>query len=103
MSPGRRRLPRGSCLLLAVGTLGACGSSSDGPPQGGVDGDAGAEAGASCEGFPMPNPASSGLPNPASYAANADGTVTDEVTGLIWQGAVDATRYTEDEARARCA
>ena len=50
----------------------------------------------------MPNPASTGLPNPASYTANADGTVTDDVTGLVWQGVVDDTRYMQDEAAAHC-
>jgi hypothetical protein len=40
----------------------------------------------------MPNPASSGLPNPASYTDLGDGTVKDNVTGLIWQQAVAATQ-----------
>src|SRR5258706_10778300 len=35
--------------------------------------------------WPMPNPAPSGLPHPASYSVSASGDqVTDEVTGLIW-------------------
>jgi len=41
-------------------------------------------------GWPMPNsPAdwSSGAPNLASYTDNGNGTVTDRVTGLIWQQA----------------
>jgi hypothetical protein len=53
-------------------------------------------------GFPMPNVAASGLPNPASYVANADGTVTDRVTGLTWEGAVDALNYTQEQAARRC-
>jgi hypothetical protein len=40
----------------------------------------------------MPNPASTGLPNPSSYTNNGDGTVTDNVTGLIWQQAVTTTQ-----------
>jgi hypothetical protein len=36
-------------------------------------------------GFVMPNPPTSGLPNPAKYADNGDGTVTDKVTGLLWE------------------
>ena len=40
--------------------------------------------GADC-GFTMPNPATAGLPNPASYKDNGDGSVTDNVTGLIWE------------------
>jgi hypothetical protein len=35
-------------------------------------------------GFVMPN-RGSGLPNPAKYADNGDGTVTDMVTGLLWE------------------
>jgi len=42
------------------------------------------------EGWPMPNPASAGLPNPASYTVDAtNDTVTDNVTGLMWQRTVD--------------
>ena len=40
----------------------------------------------------MPNPASSGLPNPASYTDNGDGTVTDNVTKLVWQKAVTSSQ-----------
>jgi uncharacterized protein DUF1566 len=42
--------------------------------------------------WPMPNPATSGLPNPASYTDNGDGTVTDDVTRLVWQKAVASTQ-----------
>jgi hypothetical protein len=42
--------------------------------------------------WPMPNPASSGLPNPASYSDNGDGTVTDNVTKLVWQKAVSSSQ-----------
>jgi hypothetical protein len=38
-----------------------------------------------CGSFPFPNPASSGLPRPASYSDNGDGSVTDNVTKLIWE------------------
>ena len=38
--------------------------------------------------WPMPNPSSSGLPNPSSYTDLKDGTVQDNVTGLVWQQAV---------------
>ena len=38
-----------------------------------------------CNGFTMPNPATAGLPNPASYTDNGDGTITDKVTGLVWE------------------
>jgi hypothetical protein len=60
-------------------------------------------AGTAC-GFTMPNPASAGLPNPASYTENLlDGTVTDNVTGLTWAGAVEPTTvYTQGQAIRRC-
>jgi hypothetical protein len=77
----------------AVALVAGCGSSSNAPPPPAND----------CGGFPMPNPASTGLPNPMSYAVNADDTITDKVTGLTWQGTVDATQHTQDEAVALCA
>src|ERR1700679_1117325 len=53
--------------------------------------------------WPMPNPASAGLPNPASYTVQGDGTVKDDVTGLIWQQAVTATQaYTWADAQTYC-
>ncbi len=51
----------------------------------------------------MPNPVSSGLPNPASYRDNGDGTVTDNVTCLTWQKAAGPATYTVDAGRAYCA
>src|SRR4030095_4057083 len=53
--------------------------------------------------WPMPNPASAGLPNPASYRDNGDGTVTDNVTCLPWQKTVSSPTYTVDAGRAYCA
>ena len=35
--------------------------------------------------WPMPNPASAGLPNPSSYDTSIAGVVRDNVTGLMWQ------------------
>jgi hypothetical protein len=53
--------------------------------------------------WPMPNPASAGLPNPASYTDQGNGTVKDTVTGLIWQQAVAKTQaYTWTGAQAYC-
>jgi hypothetical protein len=78
--------------LSAMLALAGCGSSGNDPPPA-----------TECDGFPMPNPAATGLPHPASYTANADGTVTDAVTGLTWEGAVDGKAYMEDEAVAHCA
>jgi uncharacterized protein DUF1566 len=51
----------------------------------------------------MPNPASAGLPNSASYTNNVDGTVTDNVTGLVWEGTVDPSSYSQAAAAAYCA
>jgi hypothetical protein len=51
----------------------------------------------------MPNPASTGQPNPASYRDNGDGTITDNVTCLTWQKASPTTTYTVDGGRAYCA
>jgi hypothetical protein len=53
-------------------------------------------------GFSMPNPASTGLPNPASYAALADGTVSDLVTGLTWEGVPGPGSYTQAQANSYC-
>jgi hypothetical protein len=36
----------------------------------------------------MPNPRGANLPNPAEYTSCGDGTVRDDVTGLIWQESV---------------
>lgn len=64
-------------------TPGGCEASMDCPSSGGTGG----------EGKPpvkngtwaMPNPPSSGLPNPASYDTTIEGVVRDNVTGLMWQ------------------
>jgi hypothetical protein len=51
----------------------------------------------------MPNPASAGLPNPASYTDQGNGTVEDNVTGLVWQKAVTtAQAYTWADAITYC-
>jgi hypothetical protein len=57
----------------------------------------------SCGRFRMPNPASTGLPNPPSYTTNADGTVTDNVTGLVWEGTVGPDLYMQADAILHCA
>lgn len=54
-------------------------------------------------GFPMPNPASSGLPNPASYDTTTAGVVLDKVTGLAWEQSISAGLYTQAAAAAYCA
>jgi hypothetical protein len=70
----------------AAGAAGGGSGSGAMVGTGGTGGTVGA-SGTGC-GFPMPNPASTGLPNPAAYTKNADGTVTDNVTGLTWEGTI---------------
>jgi len=57
-------------------------------------------------GWPMPNDqvdVTAGAPNLESYTDNHDGTVTDNVTGLMWQQTVPAgTYYTWSQAVAYC-
>ncbi|MEJ3742591.1 DUF1566 domain-containing protein [Actinomycetes bacterium KLBMP 9797] len=53
--------------------------------------------------WPMPNPTSTGLPNPASYTDLGDGSVRDNVTCLTWQKAYSAERLTWTAARSYCA
>ncbi len=55
--------------------------------------------------WPMPNgqvDVTAGAPNLASYTDNGNGTVTDNITGLIWQQAVPASTYTWEQAKAYC-
>ncbi len=44
-----------------------------------------------------------GAPNPENYTDNSDGTVTDNVTSLVWQQSVPAETVTQAEALAYCA
>lgn len=53
--------------------------------------------------WPMPNPVSMGLPNPASYTDKGDGTVQDNVTGLLWQQTVSTPTYSSADATTYCA
>jgi hypothetical protein len=62
--------------------------------------------------WPMPNSLAdtrAGAPNPASYTDNDDGTITDDVTGLMWQRLVERAAnveqgiFTQATARAYCA
>jgi Protein of unknown function (DUF1566) len=68
-------------------------------------GTGGAVAAGDWAGWPMPNDqvdVTAGAPNLESYTDNGDGTVTDNVTGLMWQQAVSATTYTWADAVAYC-
>jgi hypothetical protein len=53
----------------------------------------------------MPNSqvdVTAGAPNLESYTDNGDGTVTDNVTGLIWQQVLPSSQYTWAQAVAFC-
>jgi hypothetical protein len=80
-------------LAVAAGLFAAASCGADRPLS----------ADHACDGFPMPNPASTGLPHPAAYTANPGGTVTDLVTGLTWSAPLDDVGETENAAAASCA
>jgi hypothetical protein len=53
--------------------------------------------------WPMPNPASAGLPNAQSYDTTSfAGVVLDSITGLEWQEQIDAMSYTFTDAATYC-
>ncbi len=53
--------------------------------------------------WPMPNPPSMALPNPASYnVGSTQGVVTDQVTNLMWMRTLDAVMLRWTEAQAYC-
>jgi len=93
-----------------LGSSGSGGSSSSGTAGEGGAGTGGTDAGgtgtitpaAEWASWSMPNPQSTGLPNPQSYTDNGDGTVLDDVTGLVWQESVDAMQYTSASAAQHC-
>jgi hypothetical protein len=78
-------------------------SNGDAAPDRDSNGDAAEVSTEVCGGFVMPNPSSAGLPNPAVYVVNGDGTITEKVSGLTWQGAVDTMRYSYEDAATYCA
>ncbi len=50
----------------------------------------------------MPNPVSTGLPNPASYDTSTSGIVVDKVTGLTWQQPIDTATMNWSQASSYC-
>ena len=53
----------------------------------------------------MPNcqvDVTAGAPNLASYTDNGNGTIIDNVTGLMWQQGVPAGTYTWEQSKAYC-
>ena len=85
------------------------GAAAGGASMGGAAGSAGASGAcvpASCGShkwacWKMPNPAASGLPNPASYTTTTD-VVRDNVTCLEWQRNPASTTFTNQAAIAHC-
>jgi hypothetical protein len=78
----------------ASGTSPSDGGGSGGTPATGLDGGAACPSltGAADNAYPrwpMPNPAAANLPNPFNYTDTGNGTVVDNVTGLVWQKTVD--------------
>ena len=88
----------------AGGTVGTGGSASGGAIGSGGSGAPGACVPATCgtHKWPcwhMPNPAASGLPNPASTTDLGNGAVLDNVTCLVWEKAPDTTQgFWQDNA-----
>jgi hypothetical protein len=81
------------------------------PRSGGEPGATGTDVGAACGArnpasawamWRMPNPATTDLPNRASYTNLNDGTVRDEVTCLVWQREVSDGTYSWEEATDYC-
>ncbi|MGD0677088.1 MAG: DUF1566 domain-containing protein [Polyangiaceae bacterium] len=52
--------------------------------------------------WPMPNPPSTGLPNPQTYDTSMPGIVADKVTGLEWQMTVDSNTHDWSDAMSYC-
>jgi hypothetical protein len=72
---------------------------------GGLAGGGGASPGTDANewaNWPMPNPVSTGLPNPESYDTTTFGMVKDNVTGLTWQQSLDSGAFTWQGAYAYC-
>ena len=85
-------------------SLGATDAPDGAPTEAGCGSDAG---GVDLEWaqWPMPNSpvdVEGGAPNPQSYVDNGDGSITDKVTGLMWQKDVNANFDTQANAVTSC-
>jgi hypothetical protein len=92
----------GSGGIADGGASGAGGSADAGP--GGSAGEAGGLERDWAQ-WPMPNTLSdvdAGAPNPQTYVDNGDSTVTDTVTGLMWQQVMAAGTFTQPDAIKHC-
>ena len=84
----------GACGMKCMATGATC---NMGTCSGG-----GCSAGSLSDGFVMPNPPGTGLPNPASYDTSVAGVVTDNVTGLMWQRTASSGTYMNAAAISYC-
>ena len=96
---------------VAAGGMGGVGNggASGAPGKGGAaSGGAGGQAAgtdSTWAEWPMPNgplDVDAGAPNPETYTDNGDQTVTDDVTGLMWQKTVPTASYTVAQASSYC-
>jgi hypothetical protein len=99
----------GAASGFAGGVAGSAGGASGfaGGVAGSAGGFAGGPTGAELDwaGWPMPSDpfdVAAGASNPMAYTTNGDGTVTDLVTGLMWQQPVASTVYAWADAVAYC-
>jgi len=95
----------GTTSAGGVVTTGGTVASGGAVGSGGIVGTGGTGGTGDWVEWPMPNSqvdVTAGAPNLESYTDNGDGTVTDNVTGLMWQQAVPATTYTWAQAVAYC-
>lgn len=116
------------CTALAATACGGTVGHSGAPADGGADANApgpdssppsASDAGCTPDGasapdtraflfarWPMPNSSSDvsrGAPHPQAYHDNTDGTVTDTVTGLVWQQGWSSQAYSWYDAPTYCA
>jgi Protein of unknown function (DUF1566) len=87
--------------VVAGGSAGGSGATTTMPAP--KDGGQPANGALEWAQWPMPNPASAGLPNAQSYDTTSfGGVVLDLITGLQWQQAVDENSHTWDGASTYC-
>ena len=103
-------LTRQTSALSILLFVGGCTSRDGEAGTGGIDASGCAKEGALCfdpnwADWPMPNLAADvadGAPNLENLEDNGDGTVTDGVTGLLWQQAATVNLYAWSDAVAFC-
>jgi len=88
--------------LLLVGVIASCGGGGGGTSDNGSSMQALPDTGQTGDFTATFGEDSDYTINPPSYTANGDSTVTDNVTGLMWQQEDDNTPRTWDEALLYC-